>query len=190
MIKVLCKSIVIILLIGVAENGLQAQSKFIGVKNCIQCHKSEKSGNQHEIWKNSKHSQAYASLANADSAHIAWTVKTYNKRPWEVRECLQCHATAYDVDASLLGKDYDVKDGVQCESCHGAGSEYKSMAIMKDKPKAVAAGLQDFKAADSMEKLCGKCHSAEGPICKSDGFVAKTEWEKIKHNRSQSLQKN
>lgn len=190
MFKVLCKSIVIILLIGLAENGLQAQNKFVGVKNCIQCHKSDKAGNQHEIWKKSRHSQAYTSLAKADSAEIAAVMKHYNKPPWEAKECLQCHATAYDVDASLLGKDYDVKDGVQCESCHGAGSEYKSMAIMKDSAKAVAAGLHDFKVEGSMDKLCKKCHSADAVICKVEGFVAKTEWEKIKHYRPRSEQKN
>ena len=42
---------------------------------------------------------------------------------------------------------------VECEDCHGPGSNYKTMAIMKDKAKAKAAGLIELT-----EKDCKTCH--------------------------------
>ncbi len=45
---------------------------------------------------------------------------------------------------------------VECEDCHGAGSNYKTMAIMKDKAKAKAAGL-----IEPTEKDCKACHATK-----------------------------
>jgi hypothetical protein len=42
---------------------------------------------------------------------------------------------------------------LDCESCHGAGSEYKAMATMKDPAKASAAGLVRPGAP-----FCATCH--------------------------------
>ena len=51
-------------------------------------------------------------------------------------------------------KDSADLPNVQCEACHGPGSEYKSMSIMKDKEKAIAAGL-----VLPTEKTCLGCHT-------------------------------
>lgn len=44
---------------------------------------------------------------------------------------------------------------LDCESCHGPGSEYKTMSVMKDLAKAKAAGLVLPDAT-----FCQKCHKA------------------------------
>ncbi len=44
---------------------------------------------------------------------------------------------------------------LDCESCHGAGSEYKSLAIMKNAKKARSAGLVIPDRA-----FCSKCHTS------------------------------
>lgn len=44
---------------------------------------------------------------------------------------------------------------LDCESCHGAGSEYKTLAIMKDPKKARAAGMVNPEAA-----FCARCHTS------------------------------
>jgi hypothetical protein len=43
---------------------------------------------------------------------------------------------------------------LDCESCHGPGSEYKSLAVMKDPEKAKAAGLVNPTAT-----FCASCHA-------------------------------
>ena len=145
-----------------------AQNKYVGVKMCGMCHKGEKKGSQLEIWQKSKHAEAFKTLSSAKAAEIA-KEKGLKKAAAESPECLECHAITADAKFT--------PDGVQCEMCHGAGSAYKS--IMKDKAKAVAAGLTDFKDKASMEKVCKSCHNEKSPTFK--GFKFDEMWAKIKH---------
>jgi hypothetical protein len=66
--------------------------------------------------------------------------------------------------------------GVQCETCHGPGSEYKKMSIMKDKQQALANGLIIH---DVGAEFCKSCHNSDSPTFKS--FDYETYWAKIKH---------
>jgi len=66
--------------------------------------------------------------------------------------------------------------GVQCEACHGPGSDYKAISVMKDKAAAVAAGL-----IIPDEAMCKKCHNAESPTFTA--FDYKTMYAKIAHPR-------
>ena len=45
---------------------------------------------------------------------------------------------------------------LECENCHGAGSEYKAISVMKDPEKAKAAGL-----VIPGREFCGTCHQGE-----------------------------
>ena len=141
------------------------------------CHKSEKAGQQLSIWENSLHSKAYKTLQTEKADKIA-KEKGFTTKAAETPECLKCHASGYNVDASMLDKKFSVEDGVQCETCHGPGSDYKSMKIMKNKEEAVANGL---KLYEKPEDLCITCHNAESPTAVEFDFA--TMWAKIKHNK-------
>lgn len=147
-----------------------AQNKYIGSKVCGVCHKAEKKGMQYEIWQKSKHAEAYKTLTGAKAAEIA-KAKGLKTPANESPECLKCHAIT--TDAKLI------PDGVQCETCHGPGSNYMKMAVMKEREKAIAAGLTDFKDKAAIEKLCRSCHNEESPSFK--GFKFEEMWAKIKH---------
>jgi hypothetical protein len=149
---------------------LHAQEKYVGVKMCKACHQSEKQGKQFDIWQKSKHAEAYKTLTGAKAAVIA-TEKGLKKAANESPECLECHAITSDVKLT--------PDGVQCETCHGAGAAYKNMAVMKDKAKAMKAGLAEFKDDAAIEKLCKSCHNEKSPSYKE--FKFKEMWAKIKH---------
>ncbi|MGD1044097.1 MAG: multiheme c-type cytochrome [Bacteroidota bacterium] len=147
-----------------------AENKYVGAKMCGMCHKGEKKGAQFETWQKSKHAEAYKTLIGAKAAEIA-KAKGLKKAANESPECLECHAIT--VDAKLTA------DGVQCEMCHGAGSAYKTFPIMKDKAKAIAAGLMDFSAKGAIEKKCKTCHNEKSPSYKP--FKFDEMWAKIKH---------
>lgn len=154
-----------------------AQHAYVGAETCGMCHKSEKAGQQLSIWQNSKHSQTYKVLQTEKADQIA-KEKGFTTKAVETPECLKCHATGYNVDASLITGKFKVEDGVQCETCHGPGSDYKSMKIMKDKKEAEANGLMLY---EKPEDLCITCHNAESPTFVDFDFA--TYWEKIKHNK-------
>lgn len=150
--------------------------RYVGVKTCGMCHKSEKQGKQLGIWEASKHSKAYKTLESEEAQRIS-KEKGLTKPANESPECLKCHVTGYGQDASLFDAKFDMKDGVQCEACHGPGSDYKTMSVMKDKEKAVAAGL-----VLGDEKLCKTCHNEESPTFdKEKGFDYQAMWALIAH---------
>ncbi|RPI06571.1 MAG: cytochrome C554 [Ignavibacteriae bacterium] len=148
-----------------------AENKYVGAKMCSMCHKGEKKGSQYEIWQKSKHAEAYKTLTGAKAAEIA-KAKGLKKAANESPECLDCHVVKADAKIAA--------DGVQCETCHGAGSAYKTMAIMKDKAKAVAAGLTEYKNDAAIEKECKSCHNEKSPTHKA--FKFEEMWAKIKHS--------
>lgn len=131
--------------------------QYIGVKKCSMCHKSAKKGNQYQHWLISKHSQAYHVLGTPGAKATAQK-EGIAGNPQEAPKCLRCHVTAYGVDKSLLGKDFKIEDGVQCETCHGAGNDYQSYKIMKDRDKSLEAGL-----IFPTEEVCIKCHNTDSP---------------------------
>ncbi|MCF6170829.1 MAG: cytochrome c family protein [Bacteroidales bacterium] len=140
-------------------NYLTAQDyDYIGAAKCKMCHNKATTGAQYKIWAESKHATAMESLKGDE--------KTDPK-------CLKCHSTAGSVDASLIAT-LKVEEGVSCESCHGAGSGYKSKTVMQDQEKAIAKGL-----VIPNEQTCLKCHNDESPNFK--GFNYDEYWKKIAH---------
>lgn len=124
----------------VAGPALAADAKYVGYKKCKGCHSY-----QYKAWKDFKHAKA------------SEAIKDEQKKD---SNCMNCHGTGAD-QGTLL-------EGVQCEACHGPGSEYKSPKIMsknkykKDpegqRKKAVEAGL-----VMQSEKVCLGCHGQDRP---------------------------
>lgn len=155
-----------------------AQNTFIGTKKCGMCHKKESAGEQLKIWQGSKHANAFKTLQSADADKIA-ADKGFKTKAAETPECLVCHATGYDLDAKMLEKNFKVEDGVQCETCHGAGSGYKSKKTMQDHAKAVAAGMVEYKDQAAIKTQCETCHNEKSPTFKAFDFEKK--WAEIAH---------
>jgi len=151
------------------------EPSYIGASSCGMCHKSEKQGNQFETWQNSLHAKASEVLLTPEAEAIA-KEKGLAKKASEAAECLKCHASGWDVDKARLGKSFKVEDGVQCETCHGPGSEYKTLKVMKDHGLAVEKGL---KVHDNIEEYCKTCHNQESPTFAGFKFVE--AWAKIEH---------
>ena len=149
---------------------------YVGVEACGKCHKSDKQGKQLAIWKESIHSNAYITLLGAEAAKVAKEMG-YEKAPNELSECLVCHASGYEVDADRLEAGFKIEDGVQCETCHGAGSGYKSIKIMKDKKLAIQNGL--VNVFENTSEYCQTCHNPDSPTF--SGFDFEKMWAKVEH---------
>lgn len=169
-IKLSCYAVTAVLF--VAGAAAQAKYSYEGTATCGMCHKSEKQGQQLKIWQESAHAKAFQTLLGEEAAKIAKEkgVGAADK----AAACLKCHAIT--ADAAQRGPKFKVEDGVQCETCHGPGSGYKTMKIMKDKNLAIQNGLMVH--ADG-EKFCVTCHNSESPTFK--GFKYAEAWAKIKH---------
>ncbi len=175
------KKLMILTLILFSASYLLSQTEtskkhsFVGVQSCAPCHKTDKQGTQFDIWQKSKHSQAFKTLQTEKADAIA-KEKGFTTAAAKTDACLKCHVSGYNVDAALLGEKFKMEDGVQCETCHGPGSDYKTLKVMKSREEAIANGL---KLYDKVEDLCVTCHNSESPT-----FVEKDiaeMWNKIKH---------
>lgn len=145
--------------------------KYIGAQKCKMCHNSEKSGQQYKIWSESLHAKALVSLSNEKSMEYA---KANNiADPAKEPKCLKCHSTAASVDKSLV-ETMTIEEGVSCESCHGPGSVYKDMKIMKSRELSMKNGL-----ILPTKEVCEGCHNEENPFHKPFDF--NTAIKKVGH---------
>jgi len=144
------KKLLIIFIALLFSGAIYAQDfNYIGALKCKMCHNSPTKGQQYKLWKETKHANAMDVLSEAEKANA---------------ECVSCHATS----------EKFLADGVSCESCHGPGSIYKSMTIMKDQAKSIENGL-----TIPTEEVCKKCHNEKSAHFK--GFDYAKYKELVKH---------
>lgn len=128
-LAIVCFAVVLFGLVGAEE----VKHEYIGATKCKMCHKKD---GTFESWAATKHATAWDSLSAED------------QKSEEIKKFYTTGTTAKD----------ELLTGVQCEACHGPGSDYKSKKIMEDREQAVANGL-----VIPDEKTCLKCHNADAP---------------------------
>ena len=68
--------------------------------------------------------------------------------------CVACHTTS----GTIVGQEIvDLVANVNCEKCHGPGSEHVRQAKLSKKPPAFSVGSKDWNAESELQ-LCGSCH--------------------------------
>ncbi len=128
---------VVLALLGATSAG--AAPTLIGAEACGNCHVAE-----YEQWKKTRHAEAYLRLSEVQRRD---------------RACLGCHTSSpASADPELLG--------VQCESCHGAGSLYAPNHVMRDGALARLYGLEAVSA-----ETCAPCHASASPSIKKFDYT-------------------
>jgi hypothetical protein len=161
---------------------------YVGARTCGTCHMKA-----FAIWSNSRHSQAYESLATG--GHRAkegnYIVRTFDA------ECLCCHTTGWDPQqASRYHTGFvDLETtphlaGQQCENCHGPASRHVRLeqawkqagGAVTDEMIASRKELQLNKDA-ARTVLCIKCHDHDNsPTFDTPEKPFETQWwQKIAH---------
>jgi hypothetical protein len=151
---------------------------FIGSEACGKCHEDA-----YEIWKNTPHSHAYKTLAEA---------KYPSLRQYDA-ECIVCHTVGFSYVSGYTDEVNTAKlKNVGCESCHGPGSlhaknpENLEWRARMNQPWRGAANQ---KAKDlAIEKLCVSCHDIDNDVNwvhtpQKNPFVEKWIGKKIVHNK-------
>lgn len=115
------------------DDAKEVKHEYVGVKKCKICHKKD---GVFPSWEKSKHATAWDSLSAVDQKN----------------EKLQQY---YTTGTAAKG---EVLTGIQCEACHGPGSDYKKKSIMEDQKKAFENGL-----LIPDENTCKRCHNEKAP---------------------------
>ncbi len=146
-----------------------AVHQYVGVKKCKMCHSSEKGGAQYAKWLASKHAKAYEALAGDLAKGVA--KKKGIADPQKSAECLQCHTTGYGEPAGRFAAGFVATDGVQCESCHGAGKDYVARKTMQGITDGTLKGA-DYGLVLPTKDRCVQCHNEKSPTFVAMDFAA------------------
>lgn len=149
-----------------AQSTGPSASKYIGPGSCSAsgCHGSVKPlaithvlQDEYSTWVvQDPHAKAYRSLQNSVSRRMAQILKIQD--PESSPKCLACHALY--VPASAKGRDFDLSEGVSCESCHGPASAWLGPHTMAggSMQKFVAMGMYDLSNLTLRSEKCLSCH--------------------------------
>jgi nitrate/TMAO reductase-like tetraheme cytochrome c subunit len=151
--------IVFAALVGAASAPSPERHQYVGASKCKTCHGKELIGDQYSAWARSVHARAFETLKGEEALRIA-RERGLPAPPHESDECLRCHVTAHRASATEIAYEIRRQDGVQCESCHGPGKDFRKKKIMSDREKAVSLGLRE---ADKDATICTACHNPESP---------------------------
>jgi predicted CXXCH cytochrome family protein len=107
----------------------EQSASYIGWNKCATCHSAIK-----DAWQNTRHAKAIESLKKSGQENLP--------------ACVKCHVTGYEKDGGFI--DYELTPemaGVQCEVCHGPGSDHVANPMTKKMIK------------ESGAPLCRQCHT-------------------------------
>jgi hypothetical protein len=144
----------------------QAANKHLGVATCSSsvCHGNVKSTSSYDVQLNEyitwshddSHSKAYSVLMSDRSRQIAAKLGLPNA--FDAKICLDCHAD--NVPDAVRGKEFNLADGVGCESCHGGAEKWIESHTMKTTTYAdnLKNGMYPTATLASRAPLCLSCH--------------------------------
>lgn len=123
-----------------------ATEKYLGVQNCANCHQAD-----WEEYMKTGHAKAWQTLVS----------KGQTSNP----ECVGCHVTGWNYyngfDPTVSTNGQNTLFNVQCEACHGYGTEH----------------ARDGQWAAVARKSCEGCHTSEF----DPDFDYEADWAKIAH---------
>jgi hypothetical protein len=151
------KMIVLMMVVFFSLTGLNSlyAADYVGAKKCKMCHMK-----QFRSWEKTAMAKAFEQLKPGVSADAKKAAGLDPDKDYTTdAACLGCHTANGKADMP----------GVQCEACHGPGSDY--MRVMMTN--------RDFKLAEVVakglvipdEKTCKKCHNEKSPFYKSFDFA-------------------
>ncbi|MEE9457088.1 MAG: multiheme c-type cytochrome [bacterium] len=139
---------------------VDTEGYYLGAEACKQCHSTP--------YKNASHTRHFNTFV--DDPEEGYRFVSSWKGAGKPDECLHCHTTGWDKSKNNHGSDeVDYRKnmlGIQCEACHGPGSEH------------VKGGGDPSKiTVDYGAEMCGACHT-------DDHHPTYDEWETSDHKHS------
>ncbi|HTV61927.1 MAG TPA: multiheme c-type cytochrome [Verrucomicrobiae bacterium] len=164
MSKTICYCLAVSLAFRVAATwGAEPPAEILGANSCAStsCHGGGGANqDQFLIWSlQDFHSQRpVAALATARAKEIADAAGIAD--PTSDDRCTSCHAPLREVPEALRGKNFNVAEGVTCESCHGPAGNWIRSHTRTDYTRAdcTAAGMRDLQDLYVRANTCVACH--------------------------------
>lgn len=149
-------------------------AEYVGAKKCKACHIK-----QYKSWEKTGMAESFEQLKAGVSAEAKKKAGLdANKDYTGDANCLKCHTTGYGKPGGFTSIDATPNlAGVQCESCHGAGSEYRDVMKKNKEYKLAEIKAAGLVVPSENEAGCLECHGEGNPF-KDRGFDFKKALEK------------
>ncbi|MBI4842803.1 MAG: hypothetical protein HY809_00545 [Nitrospirae bacterium] len=149
-------------LFGIAVFGIATTeaADYIGAKKCKMCHIK-----QFKSWEATTMAGSFENLKAGVKVEAKKKAGLADKDYTHDAGCLKCHTTGYGKPSGFKSIE-ETPDlaGVQCEGCHGPGSEYAEL-MKKDKMfKRADANAAGLVIPSEDEKGCMSCHGGDSPF--------------------------
>ncbi|MDX1503118.1 MAG: multiheme c-type cytochrome [Thermoanaerobaculia bacterium] len=169
---------------GAVRSRIRPANRFatLGPGACSNCHAP-----QNEWWFNDPHYRAADPFFDGAGKNLQ-IARLYGISPAEVtrgdRLCMDCHGTV------VTGKERrEVLDGVGCEACHGAASEWlepHKEGEGRDRPgfaRALELGKRDPRELEPRATMCAGCHYVTDPRLLSSGHPSGADFDYLEGMR-------
>jgi hypothetical protein len=172
----------------ISVNAYAGSAKYVGTKKCKACHSNAKMGGTHyKVWETLTMAKAMENLKPGVKADAKTKAGLDPQKDYATdAKCLKCHTTGYGEPGGFESVEKTPNlANVGCESCHGAGSAYRSPKIMSvkayktDREAAHKAVLEAGLIVPDEKTCTSKCHNEENPFHKPFNYAEYSE--KIKH---------
>ena len=117
-----------------APTPAKGKPSYVGTEQCEACHSDEA-----EHWAKTRHGSAYPTLVAAN--------KQFDL------SCVGCHVTGFREPGGSEVVENAGLQNVQCEQCHGPGSQHVAAPEKRGKPNAIRR--------DASIEVCQQCHTPE-----------------------------
>jgi YVTN family beta-propeller protein len=126
---------------------------YVGQDVCVECHVGGRGARPCSLDPIPAHDRSYDALSDPRAAEIA-ALSGVPEAPRKSRVCLDCHATSAVTGARWTTATFNLEDGVQCESCHDAGSLHvEAYRTGEQRPRE---GHDSIRRVD--DSICEPCH--------------------------------
>ena len=159
------------------SHGLHASQNLLGVNSCAaaSCHgggrlAEGRSFAAYQIWaRKDPHATAFATLSNAESRQMMALLNKGKEGPptdaTNDARCLSCHSTTeFKEERPHAPANHQLRDGVSCESCHGASKNWLGQHSTREWSTLTATQKSEHGFVDTTTdlaarvKMCADCH--------------------------------
>ncbi|RJQ44996.1 MAG: cytochrome C554 [Nitrospiraceae bacterium] len=136
-------------------------AEYNGAKKCKACHIK-----QFKSWEQTKMAKSFEQLKPGVSADAKKKANLDPAKDYTTdANCLKCHTTGYGKPGGFKSiADTPDLANVQCESCHGPGSEYNKLMKENKEFKTADAKKAGLIIPSEDEKGCLSCHGGDSPF--------------------------
>ncbi len=154
-------SILFVMALFAVTNVNAGDAKYVGAKKCKACHMK-----QYKAWQKTNMATSFENLKPGVKAEEKKKAGLDPDKDYTAdADCLKCQTTGYGKPGGFKSLAETPKlANVQCEACHGPGSEYRKIMKKNKKFKLAEVKAAGWILPSEDEKGCMVCHGGDSPF--------------------------